>query len=478
MSLVPELLREQGDGERAPRELGVLEQRVEEERGAGEALGRRSERAQRRLELGTTARRVEVGGESGDPWALQLELSVRISAGGEDEERPPERGAELLLRERDVLRRNEREHRAGLPVAPFTERGLELLQHPLLGRHARQMYDRCTVREVLAQLDNWLARGERAALATVIETRHSAPRPLGSRLAVSESGLLFGSVSGGCVESDVAIQAREVIAGGEPRVLPYGIADEDARSVGLPCGGEIDVFVAPVSDRELVARLREAVEEGVRGRLTTVVRGEGAGEMVLDLDGDAEADRPALVQENGRMLFVEPLAPPPLLLAIGAVDLAEALCALAAQLGWRSVVADPRRALLTPERLPTAGALIDGWPEDALARAGTDDRTAVVVLAHDEKIDIPALSWALRSEAFYVGALGSRRTQAKRRERLREEGLSDADLDRLSGPAGLDLGGETLEETALSILAEIVAARRGRGGGRLRDAKAAVHGER
>jgi xanthine dehydrogenase accessory factor len=337
------------------------------------------------------------------------------------------------------------------------------------------MYDRRAVREVLVQLEDWLARGERAALATVIDTRRSAPRPLGSRLAVSESGLLFGSVSGGCVESDVALQAREVIAGGEPRVLPYGIADEDARSVGLPCGGEIDVFVARVSDRDLVGRLRRAVEEGVRGRLTTVVRGEGAGEMQLELDGDADAERPTLVQENGRMLFVEPLAPPPLLLTIGAVDLAEALCALAAQLGWRTVVADPRRALLTPERLPTAGALIAGWPEDALARAGTDDQTAVVVLAHDEKIDIPALSWALRSDAFYVGALGSRRTQEKRRERLREEGLSEAQLERLSGPAGLDLGGETLEETALSILAEIVAVRRGRGGGRLREAKAAIH---
>jgi xanthine dehydrogenase accessory factor len=333
------------------------------------------------------------------------------------------------------------------------------------------------MREVLAQLEGWLANGERAALATVIDTRRSAPRPLGSRLAVSESGLLFGSVSGGCVESDVAVQAREVIAGGDPRVLPYGIADEDARSVGLPCGGEIDVFVAPVSNGELVTQLRRAVEEGARGQLTTVVHGEGAGEMLLELGGVGTADRPALVQENGRTLFVEPLAPPPLLLMIGAVDLAETLCALAAQLGWRSAVADPRRALLTAERLPSAGSLIDGWPEDALARAGTDEQTAVVVLAHDEKIDIPALSWALRSDAFYVGALGSRRTQGNRRERLREEGLSDDQLARLSGPAGLDLGGETLEETALSILAEIVAVRRGRGGGRLRDAKAAIHSD-
>jgi xanthine dehydrogenase accessory factor len=331
------------------------------------------------------------------------------------------------------------------------------------------------VRDVLAQLEGWLAKGERAALATVIDTRRSAPRPLGSRLAVSESGQLFGSVSGGCVESDVALQAREVIADGVPRILPYGIADEDARAVGLPCGGEIDVFVARVSDAELVAQLRRSVEEGARGRLTTIVEGEDAGAMTLELDGAAEADRPALVQEDGRRLFVEPLAPPPLLLVIGAVDLAESLCALSAQLGWRSVVADPRPALLTDERLPSAGSLISGWPEDALARAGTDDQTAVVVLAHDEKIDIPALSWALRSDAFYVGALGSRRTQQKRRERLAQEGVSADELARLSGPAGLDLGGETVKETALSILAEIVAVRRGRGGGRLREAKAAIH---
>ena len=333
------------------------------------------------------------------------------------------------------------------------------------------------MREVLQQLESWLAGGERAAVATVVDTRRAAPRPLGSRLAVSESGLLFGSVSGGCVESDVAVQAREVLAGGEPRLLPYGIADEDARSVGLPCGGEIDVFVAPVSDAELISRLREAVEAGERGRLTTVVEGERVGEMLLELDGGAGADRPALIQEDGQTLFVEPLAPPPLLLVIGAVDLAESLCGVAGQLGWRSAVADPRRSLLTAARLPSAGSLLEGWPEDALARAGTDDQTAVVVLAHDEKIDIPALSWALRSDAFYVGALGSRRTQALRRERLLEEGLSEDDVVRLNGPAGLDLGGETVEETALSILAEIVAVRRGRSGGRLRDAEAAIHNE-
>jgi xanthine dehydrogenase accessory factor len=331
------------------------------------------------------------------------------------------------------------------------------------------------VRDVLVQLEGWLAAGEQAALATVIATRRSAPRPLGSRLAVSESGALAGSVSGGCVEADVALQAREAIAQGTSRILPYGIADDTARSVGLPCGGEIDVFVAPVADPALVKELRRALEDGERGSLTTVVEGEGTGEMRLDLNGGRGIERPGLVQEGGLTLFVEPLGPAPLLLAIGAVDLADALCALAGQLGWRTAVADPRRALLTAERLPSAGSLLEGWPEDVLARAGTDDNTAVVVLAHDEKIDIPALGWALRSDAFYVGALGSRRTQAKRRERLLEEGVSADDVARLSGPAGLDLGGKTPAETALSILAEIVAVREGRDGGRLRDAKAAIH---
>lgn len=400
-----------------------------------------------------------------------------IAARRENEQRSPQRRLQLVVGDGDVLARDEREHRAGLSIAPLAQRRLELFEDPAAAVSHVAKSTIGAVREVLEQLEGWLARGERAALATVVETRRSAPRPLGSRLAVSESGLLFGSVSGGCVESDVALQAHEVIARGEPRLLPYGIADEDARSVGLPCGGEIDVFVAPVSDADVIARLRRAVEAGERGRLTTVIEGERAGEMVLELDGGAAADRPALVQENGKTVFVEPLAPPPLLLVIGAVDLAESLCALAAELGWRSAVADPRRGLLTPERLPSAGSLLDGWPEDALARAGTDDQTAVVVLAHDEKIDIPALSWALRSDAFYVGALGSRRTQALRRERLVGEGLSEPELAKLHGPAGLDLGGETIDETALSILAEIVAVRRGRSGGRLREADAAIHNE-
>jgi xanthine dehydrogenase accessory factor len=326
------------------------------------------------------------------------------------------------------------------------------------------------VQEVLEQLEQWLEAGERAALATVVGTRRSAPRPLGSRLAISERGALIGSVSGGCVEADVALAAREALADGRPRLLSYGIEDELAQSVGLPCGGEIDVFVAPIEDGELVKRIRETVERGDRATLSTVLDGESAGEMRLSPNG---SDRqPALEDRDGATVFVEPLRPPPLLVAVGATDLADALCRLAKGLGWRTAVVDARPALLTPERLPSAGALIRGWPEEALQEAGVGDDTAVVVLSHDEKLDVPALATALQGDAFYVGVLGSRRRQTRLRERLEEAGV---DADRLAGPAGLDLGAHAVSETALSILAEIVAVREGRTGGRLRDAEAAIH---
>jgi xanthine dehydrogenase accessory factor len=327
------------------------------------------------------------------------------------------------------------------------------------------------VQDVLQQLERWLEAGERAALATVVAARRSAPRPLGSRLAISERGGMIGSVSGGCVEADVAREAQDALADGRPRLLSYGIDDETAQSVGLPCGGEIDVFVAPVENRALVRQLRETVERGDRATLFTTVVGAGIGAM--ELSPVASGDRPILEERNGDTVFVEPLRPPPLLVAVGATDLAEALCRLARALGWRTAVADARPTLLTRERLPSAGELISGWPEEALERAGVANDTAVVVLSHDEKLDVPALAWALRSDAFYVGVLGSRRRQAKLRERLEESGVDGS--DRMAGPAGLDLGAHAVSETALSILAEIVAVREGREGGRLRDAEAAIH---
>jgi xanthine dehydrogenase accessory factor len=312
----------------------------------------------------------------------------------------------------------------------------------------------------------WLGRGSKVAVATVVATRRSAPRPLGSKLAISDSGELAGSVSGGCVESDVAERAREVLATGKPELVSYGIADEEAWEVGLPCGGEIDVFIERAD-----AELPDPAEAQT---VFTVVDGPRAGERWTE-DGGG---RPTgMLEVDGERVFAESLGPPPRLLVFGAVDLAEALCGAAKNLGWRTVVADARGRFATPERIRSADELVVAWPEDVLAQVRPDERTAVVVLTHEERWDVPALAGALATDAFYVGALGSRRTQARRRERLLEAGVGDAELERLRGPAGLDLGAATPAETALSILAEIVAVRAGREGGALRRSSGTIHAE-
>jgi xanthine dehydrogenase accessory factor len=279
----------------------------------------------------------------------------------------------------------------------------------------------------MQEVERWRERGdEHVVVATLVAARGSAPRPIGSRLAISERGELAGSVSGGCVESEVAALATEVLASGDPRNVTYGISDDQAFSVGLPCGGEIDVLVE-------------------RARLD-----------------DLERFR----DES-----------PYRLLVFGAVDVAEALCKAAGELGWKTVVADPRTRFATRERVPSADDLLVEWPEEVLARVQPDEATAVVVLTHEDKFDIPALVGALRSDAFYVGALGARRNQERRRARLLEEGLSEDEIDRIAGPTGLDVGAETPAETAVSILAEILAVRSGRSGGRLRDGQGRIHAE-
>jgi xanthine dehydrogenase accessory factor len=308
------------------------------------------------------------------------------------------------------------------------------------------------MREILGDLRRWRARGdERVVIATLVAARGSAPRPVGSKLAVSERGELAGSVSGGCVESEVYEEAQAALAGGEPNLLSYGISDEQAWSVGLPCGGEIDVFVERASWEELTPVLA-AIESGERFTRTTVLDDEGRE-------------------------FVEEYGPPPLLLIFGAVDTAEALCKAAKQVGWRTVVADARSKFATAERIPSADELLVEWPDEVLARAEPDPWTAVVVLTHEDRFDIPALGGALRSDAFYVGALGARKNQERRRERLLEEGLSEEEIDRIAGPVGLDIGAETPAETAVSILAEILAVRAGRSGGSLKQSKGRIHAE-
>jgi xanthine dehydrogenase accessory factor len=301
------------------------------------------------------------------------------------------------------------------------------------------------MRDVVDEISRAAAAGEPVAVATVVAARNgSAPRPVGSKLAVTAGGRLVGSVSGGCVEADVAERAKDVLAGGDPALLTYGIADEEAWSVGLPCGSEIDVWLER-ADPELWERVGEIIEREKHAVLSTDL---GTGEKRLELGAATVTG-----VEDG--VFAERIAPPLRLLVFGATDIAEALCALGGTLGWRTVVSDPRPGLATPERVPSAAELHVGWPDEALELV--DDDTAVVVLTHEERLDLPALEGALRRGARYVGALGSRRVQERRRAQLAEHGLGDDEIARMSGPAGLDLGGRAPAEIALSIAAEIVA---------------------
>ena len=242
----------------------------------------------------------------------------------------------------------------------------------------------------------------------------------------------------------------------------------------------------------LVERLSQVEARGERAVLLTVIGGDdvGAKRLVVE-DGESGGDGPPeldatagevirggrnrVLDVGARRVLAEVYLPPPRLLIYGAVDTAEALCRAAKLLGWRTIVADARAAYTTPGRIPSADELVPGWPQPAFAEVAPDHQTAVVILTHDAKFDVPALIAALDSDAFYVGALGSRRNQDKRRERLREEGVDEAQLERLSGPCGLDVGAETQEETALSILAEILAVRAGRAGGRLAASPGRIH---
>ena len=336
------------------------------------------------------------------------------------------------------------------------------------------------MREVLTDIERWRAAGQRVALATVVATRRSAPRPIGSKLAVSESWELAGSVSGGCVENEVYGVAREVLGGGEPRLLTFGITDDMAFSVGLPCGGEIDVWVDEPAAEVLEPLLEVVRSEGRAVVFTDLEDGStrivGTGEDPLG-DELLRSGHSTVIALDGRTVFADVYAPPPRLLVFGAIDTAEALCAAAKALGWRTIVADARTRFASAERLPSADEIVVAWPEEALARVQPDHATAVVVLTHDDKFDIPALKGALGTDAFYIGAIGSRRNQSRRRERLLEAEVPEDALERISGPCGLDIGASTPAETALSILAEILAVRVGRSGGTLKDAAGRIHAE-
>lgn len=353
--------------------------------------------------------------------------------------------------------------------------------------------------DVLEAIETWTQRGDRVALATVVETKRSAPQPTGTKMAVNDRAAVVGAVSGGCVEGAVVEVAEQILAGSEPRLLHYGIADEEAWDVGLPCGGEISIWVEAYGATGLQARFTERARRGERAAIVTVldgphqpgakllvgVAGEPDGSLGdADLDATALAlarealwsERSELREHEGTKLFIDVSAPPPRLVIVGAVDFAAQLSAIAALAGWRAFVVDPRTRFATAERFPAAEQVLAAWPQEAFAQLDPIDRaTAIAVLTHDPKLDDAALTAALASPAGYIGAMGSRRAQARRRERLIAAGADPAQLERIAAPIGLDFGASTAAETALSIMGEIVAVRHGRSGGRLVHAQGHIH---
>ncbi len=299
---------------------------------------------------------------------------------------------------------------------------------------------------VIAAARDWA--GQPMALATVISTWGSAPRPRGSHLLVHGDGRFEGSVSGGCVEADILGVAAEVIAGGGFQRRRYGVADAAAWEVGLPCGGEIEVMVQPVAADGFDPTLFEAV---------AAARDAGRG---VDVFTDLESGKSA-TQVAGEG-FVNRYEPPRRLLIVGAVQISQVLAGLARELGIACIVIDPRARFLTEERFPGV-VLNDRWPDEAVAALKPDGATAVVTLSHDPKIDDPALIAALQTGAGYVAALGSRKSHAARRERLAAAGLSVAQIDRVEGPAGIDINAVGPAEIALSIAAGMVRALHDRG---------------
>lgn len=291
---------------------------------------------------------------------------------------------------------------------------------------------------VLATAQVW--EGAPMALATVVSTWGSAPRPRGSHMLVHADGRFEGSVSGGCVETDILATAAEVIAGAPAGVKRYGVADAAAWEVGLPCGGEIAVLVQPVSDQGFPAQLFAAIAGA---------RAEG---VPFDVATDLATGRSAPGTEGD---FVNRYDPPHRLLIVGAVQIAQRLAGLARELGVATQVIDPRGRFLTEERFPGV-TLDDRWPDEAVTALRPDPATAVVTLSHDSKIDDAALIAALAHPTGYVAALGSRRSHAARLERLAAAGVAKADLARIEGPAGIDIGGIGPAEIALSIAASMI----------------------
>jgi len=318
------------------------------------------------------------------------------------------------------------------------------------------------MREILHELNESIGGREDVALATVIETWGSSPRPLGSKMLVTASGKMAGSVSNGCIEGAVFEEAQKVLKSGTPKIAAFGVSDDVAFEVGLACGGHIEVFIQPLekSHRQLVGMLNRDEPATLKTNLVTgeaeVIQGTESGSELARRDGD---------------VFIEPFRRPAHLVIVGAIHIAIPLQRLARLMGYRVTVIDARAKFATKERFPETDELIVAWPDEAMGKIALDNSTYVVILTHDPKFDLPALRSVLKKDVGYIGAIGSRKTNQNRFDALRQEGFTEAELARVHGPIGLDLGSRGAEETALGILAEITAVRFGGSGVSMRAAR-------
>ncbi|KQX67520.1 XdhC/CoxI family protein [Streptomyces sp. Root1310] len=363
------------------------------------------------------------------------------------------------------------------------------------------------MREILPVLNGWYAAGAPFGLATVVAVSRSAPRDPGAAMAVGPDDEVVGSVSGGCVEGAVFELAREVVADGAARLETFGYSDEDAFAVGLTCGGEITLLVRPVTPGldPSFGSVAESVAAGEPVTVATVTDGpaprgaalavwpdrtcgtlgtegldaavtaDARGELALGVTGVRHYGPRGQRREDAVAVFLHSFAPPPRMLVFGAIDYAAAVARIGDFLGYRVTVCDARPVFATPKRFPPGVEVVVEWPHRYLRDADTDGRTAICVLTHDPKFDVPLLEVALRRPAAYIGAMGSRRTHDERRARLVAAGLTGAELARLRSPVGLDLGARTPEEVAVSVAAEIVALRWGGSGAPLTATAGAIH---
>ena len=334
--------------------------------------------------------------------------------------------------------------------------------------------------DVLASALSWREAGHGVALATVVHTWGSSPRPIGSQFVVRDDAAFAGSVSGGCIETQLISEALDVIADGRPQLLTFGVSDEQAWQAGMTCGGQLRVWLQSLTATRWLIALQAActarrpaalISRLSDGAQCVWLEGQCAGDITLSPAALADVAERVVTDRSGLLdtepsLFARIHVPSPRLLIVGAVHIAQLLIPMAATAGFDVTLIDPRPAFANRVRFPDV-ALCNDWPERALATLRPDETTAVVTLSHDPKLDDQALCAALTSPAFYIGALGSTRTHVQRQQRLREQGLDDAALVRIHAPVGLDLGGRLPAEIAVAIMAQVIRVRyRGTGGSR------------